>query len=233
MSSDQVFDQDGLNRRAKTLLAEVRQHAQKRDQLVQERTALTDKLQSVSDQQVLLDQTGIGLRELVEQLVHATVADLESLVTQGLRAVIHDQRLALEAQIGTKYNRTVIKFLFGQASPSATADQGSIIRGDPLESFGGGPASFASLVLRLLTILRLRKAPFLLLDETLGALSDEYIEGTSRFLRELADTTGVDVLLITHKASFLDNATTAYQASSQADDNGLQLVLRRIAKAGQ
>jgi ABC-type iron transport system FetAB ATPase subunit len=163
-------------------------------------------------------------RVLMDKLVLDQVAGIEAVVTEGLGTIFLDQTLAFEAEVGQKYNKIAIDFLIRQG-----ADDEMAVRGHPLESFGGGPASVASLVLRLLALLRLKKWPLLLLDETLAAVSDEYTEQAGLFLRKLAETSGIDLLMITHKQSYLDHANVAYLGTEEVQGDGTwSLGLKRI-----
>jgi ABC-type Mn2+/Zn2+ transport system ATPase subunit len=70
--------------------------------------------------------------------------------------------------------------------------------------------------LRVLTLLKLKRYPFIILDEVLQAVSDEFVDPTGRFLSELAKNMGVHILMITHKPAYLDHATRAYQGHEEA-----------------
>lgn len=89
-----------------------------------------------------------------------------------------------------------------------------------MDSFGGGPASIASLILRILTVMRLKLWPLLLLDETLAAVSADYVDQTGLFLERLTQKMGVDVLLVTHKPAFLDHANVTYQCAEVMGEDG-------------
>ena len=78
----------------------------------------------------------------------------------------------------------------------------------------------ASLILRILVMRRLKKWPLLLLDETLAAVSDEYVDQTGAFLQQLAEKVKLDILLVTHKAAFLDHAVIGYRGNEVLMDNG-------------
>ncbi len=171
-----------------------------------------------------LGKVGELLRTLMDKLVLDQVKTIEGVVSEGLRAIFHDLALAFEAEVGTKYNKVAIDFYIKQGTDDVS------VRGSPMESFGGGPTSVSSLILRLLAMLRLQRFPLLLLDETLAAVSDEYIDEAGAFLRKLSASTGIDILLVTHKASFLEHAQSAYQGYEDIDeaDGSWSLGLRRI-----
>jgi ABC-type thiamine transport system ATPase subunit len=80
-----------------------------------------------------------------------------------------------------------------------------------------------------MTLLRLKRWPILFLDETLAAVSDDYLDPTGGFLKKLAAATKIDVLLVTHKQAFLDHAQVAYQGTEEfRDDGSWSLALKRL-----
>lgn len=223
MSSDPVHALEGLTARTRELSRRALRLQVARDALVAEVAEKEAEVASLSESIEKLTKVGELLRVLMDRLVLDQVKSIEGIVTEGLHTIFHDQSLAFEAEVGTKYNKVAIDFFLRQG-----ADE-TVIRGHPLESFGGGPSSVASLVLRLLALLRLKKRPLLLLDETLAAVSDEYTDQAGKFLCKLADSTGIDLLMITHKQSYLDHAHLAYQGTEDTQDDGTwSLGLRRI-----
>jgi hypothetical protein len=165
-------------------------------------------------------------RVLMDLLVIKQVRSVESVVTQGLKTIFSDLDLSFEAEVGPKYNKIAVDFFIRQGPKDSLTSH----RGKPLDSFGGGPSSVASLALRVLTVLRLKLWPILVLDEALGAVSDEYTDQTGQFLRALSDKIGVDLLLVTHKPAFLDHAHQAYRCAEEVGSDGTTrwLTLRSI-----
>jgi chromosome segregation ATPase len=190
---------------------------------------LDDKKAEVEDlsaQIVTLSKVEELFRALMDALVLKQVRAIEKMVTEGLQTIFHDQDLRFEAEVSVKHSKISIDFYFRQGREGDPLT----IRGKPLDSFGGGPTSVASLLLRVLALLRLKKFPLLLLDETLAAVSDEYTEKTGQFLRALSTKMGVPLLMITHKPAYLDHATRAYRCSEVTSDDGVrQLQLKRAS----
>ena len=149
----------------------------------------------------LLTKVGELFRVLMDILVVKQVHAVESVVTEGLQTIFYDQDLSFEADVGPKYNKVAVEFFIREGSKDNPLSH----RGRPLEAFGGGPSSIASLALRILTVLRLKLWPLLVLDEALVAVSDDYIDQTGQFLQSLADKLGFDVMLVTHKPAFLSH----------------------------
>jgi DNA repair ATPase RecN len=166
--------------------------------------------------------TGELLRALLDKLVLDQVHAIESVVTEGLKSIFFDQDLAFEAEVGQSRGKVSIDLMIRR-------DQGGIeIKGAPLDTFGGGISSMASLTLRLLALMRLKKFPLLILDETLAAVSAEYVDQAGQFLGKLSETTGIPILLVTHNQTFLDHAKTAYQAYEDPATAYLTLGLRKL-----
>lgn len=163
-------------------------------------------------------KAGELLRLLMDKLVLDQVRSIESVVSEGLRSIFFDQDLSFEAEVGQSRNKISIDLMVRSGL------DGISIVGPPLETVGGGVSSIASLTLRLLALMRLKKFPLLLLDETLSAVSDEYVDATGQFLAKLAAKTGIPILLVTHKQAFLDHAKGAYQGFQDSDPGGGKLL---------
>jgi len=194
-----------------------------RDQKRADLESKSAEVTALSAQIEKLFKVGELLRILLDKLVTDRVRTLEALVSEGLKTIFFDQKLSFEAAIGQARNRVSIDFFIRQG------DEEAGVRGHPLDSFGGGPASIVSLILRLLLLLRLKRFPVLLLDETLAAVSDEYVDAAGRFLQRLAESTNIDILFVTHKQAFLEHANIAYQGSEELGaDETTWLDIRRL-----
>ena len=195
----------------------------RRDTLMQDLKSIRREAEALEEQYTLLLKVGELFRALMDKLVTDQLKLLESVVTDGLRTIFFDQELTFEADLATRYNKVAIDFQLRQG------DGPLAIRGSPMESFGGGPVSVASLLLRVLTLMRLKRYPLLFLDETLSAVSDEYVDITGLFLKRLAAKTGIDVLLVTHKQGFLEHADYAYRGVEAVTLSGARhLTLKQL-----
>lgn len=192
-----------------------------RRKLQQDLDARTREVEVLTVKLDRLSKVGELFRALMDRLVMDHVRSIEAVVTEGFKAIFWDQELTFEAEISHAYNKVAIDFYVRQE------DQKMSIRAHPLEAFGGGCASIASLILRVLAMRRLNKWPLLVLDETLLAVSTEYVDLTSQFLRELAQKTGISILLVTHKPEFLEHANISYQATPALEDGYRVLHLKR------
>lgn len=224
MPGDQVLDVDGLKARLGLIRQQAARLGAERDQTVQRLHLARNEVAKLDHRVEVLTKTGELFRVLLDRLVLDQVRVIEGLVTEGLTTIFPDQKLAFEAEVGEKRGRLSIDFYFRQGE-----EGGIVIRDEPLQAFGGGPCGLASLALRVLTLLRLKRFPLLLLDETLAAVSDEYLDATGQFLHRLARSTGVTILLVTHKQALLDHTDHAYQAAVEETAEGAwHLTLRKL-----
>lgn len=193
-----------------------------RDQLTSELSEKERELESLSSRLAILAKVSELYLMLLDRMVKSQVKAIDEVITHGFQTIFFDQDLRFETELSSKYNRVSAEFLVCDGDP-----ENGGTRGSPMESYGGGPATIASLVLRILTLLRLKRRKFLLLDETLSAVSDVYVENTSLFLKGLAETMGLDIFLVTQHLSYVDYAPTAYQADTKIDGGRKHLTLRR------
>jgi DNA repair exonuclease SbcCD ATPase subunit len=142
-------------------------------------------------------------KKLLEDSIKQNIDSISELVTQGLDHVVHDQRLSFKIEQEPKYNRISMKFTLN--------DDGT--EGDPLDSFGGGPAVVISYILRLAMMTRLGMGNLLLLDESMASLANHYIPNAASFMKKLSEQTGINILMVTHNNEFLQRAHTAYKGS--------------------
>lgn len=198
-----------------------------RDQVASDLEARKSEVETLTRRIDQLALVGELLRALMDKLVLDQVKSIESVVSEGLKSIFFDQQLRFEAEVSQSRNKVNIDFYFRQGTDAMA------IRGSPLDSFGGGPSCVASLVLRLLAILRLKRAPIIFLDETLGAVNgDDYIDAAGTFLQKLSASTGIDILYVSQKQQFVDHADVAYQGGSVTPENGLwSLTIQRLRES--
>lgn len=221
MSSDTLLDLNGIAKRVGLLKDRKAHLTTLRDKLQDDLSEKELEVKKLSRKIDLLAMVSELFRRLMDSLVDKQVKSVEKVATNGLQTIFPDLNLSLESEVGPKYNKISVEFFLrrGQGPTSH--------RGRPLRAFGGGPASVISLIFRVLTIKKLGLYPFLLLDESLGAVSDEYIDLTSRFLKSLSAKTGIDILLVTHKPAFAEHSSTTYRCQELVDGVVTHLALRK------
>jgi DNA repair ATPase RecN len=197
-----------------------------RDQLTTELVSKEEEIAELTRRQEVLTKVSELYRVLMDQMVMGQVRTIEAIVSEGLRTIFFDQDLSFKAEVGTSRGKVSVDFFICQGDP----EKGGI-KGPPLDAFGGGPTSIASLILRILTLLRLKRKRILLLDETLAAVSDDYIEATGQFLQKLAEGSELSLLMVTHKPAFLDHASRSYQGDTKTEGVRNEFVVKKLRGA--
>lgn len=224
MSSHPIHALQGV--RLDDLLAKATRLQAVRDQIQSDLEARQSEIAVLTRRQETLTKVTELYRVLMDSMIMGQVQTIEKVINEGIRTIFYDQDLTFMAEVGTSRGKISVDFFLAKGDPERGGFKGSL-----MESFGGGPASVTSLLLRILTLLRLKRRKLLILDETLGAVSDDYIEGTGTLLRKLAETSGLDILLVTHKAAFLDHAKVSYQGEQRAGTDGLdEVVIKRLRR---
>lgn len=196
-----------LARRLEVVTTRVNELKGARSALEKSLENLRQEIDDLAAQGVLLTKTVELFHHLLDRLIYSGVESISEIVSEGLRAIFHDQEISFKGEISTKRNLTHVDFKTVQGG----------VEGPALEAFGGGVSSVESLILRLLVILKTGLARFVMLDESLAALSEQYDEAAATFIKQMCEQLDMDLLLITHKPQYLHYADTAYQAEAQAD----------------
>ena len=175
----------------------------KREILEKKKTEYELEIEVLRKDNLVLEKVEELYKFLLDKFVHRYAESFSEVVTEGLQSIFFDQDIGLDLHVTDKHGKVWVDF-------ETVVDE---FRGQPLESFGGGVSAVQSLLLRILVLLKKDLAKYLILDESLGSLSDDYIENAGKFISELCKKTGIDVLLITHKKEFLDHCDNSYEAS--------------------
>jgi hypothetical protein len=177
-----------------------------RDSLLRRKVSADSEIETYKKEQLELLKAKAVLDDLVKSFIGFQLDRIKQYVGFGLKTVIPDQDLDFECEITTKMNKPWVEFL------TVNADG---ISANALEGFGGSVAQIESLILRVLAILQLKLYPLIILDESLNAVSEEYLPNLSYLLRELSKQLGVKILLVTHNKEILHSATRIYKASER------------------
>jgi len=190
------------------------------------REALQDQI-SMVEGKIIHYRNKEALRELVSNLlrqfldleVTEGIRVVEKLLTQGLSEIFFDQNLSV--RIETEDSRGKI----GVSVVTVSKEEGKIVEGQAEESFGGSVTTLESLLLRIAVIFRRKMRPVLLLDETLAAVADKYVDRAAQFLSALAESLGLDILLVSHDEAFVGAAKHAYRVERR----GGKAVFRKLS----
>lgn len=173
----------------------------RREALKARRAQLAAEVEALAAEAVVLTVTKTAMEHLLARVTAENIERIEALVSYGLSVVFPDRRLTLKADATTKRGLPSIALKLQSGSTEAPI----------LDAFGGGPATVVAFLLRVLALRRSGLAPFIVLDETFSHVSEGYVGAVGELLRELAERSGITILLVTHQPGFLAHATRAYQ----------------------
>jgi hypothetical protein len=210
-----------MDPRLQALRAGLAHQLARRELMLKNQEHLTAEVDRLRREDLVLERVGALFRHLLQTSATAYADGVSGMVTEGLRAIFHDQELDFKVLLEERHGKIHAVF--------RTHNLGQDVEGGALDSFGGGVAAVQSLLLRILVLLKSGQAPYLFLDESLVALSEEYVPACGAFLSRLCKDLGVHVLLVTHNKAFLEEADLAYQAvPATAADPGAGVVFRRL-----
>lgn len=204
-----------LEQRYEACMEKARQVETSHQMLLDREKDLQQKIEDLQAEDILLVKVAELFKHLLNKYVYEYAESFSEIVTEGLQSIYHDQDVRFAIEVDQKRGKVYANFVIEENG----------VRGAPLESFGGGVSSVVSLLMRILVVLKSGMARYLILDESLASLSDEYVEPCGDFLRKLCEELDVHILLVTHNQDFVDQSDNAYLGSSDANE---RLQLKKI-----
>lgn len=140
-------------------------------------------------------------------------ARIEETVTAALQAVFERDDIAFEIEMRTVNNQPAANWqvvsYYGSGENIAT------VSGSPEDARGGGVSDVVSLALRLALLELARPKPMgpVMLDEVGKHVSKEYAPNVAQFLKQYAQRTGRQIILITHQNDLAEIADVGYRVS--------------------
>lgn len=181
--------------------------------------ALTVSVDRLASDRETAERVAGVLSRLADERDAAARVQVESLVTAGLQAVFGDggEQLSFHLVQSTQRNSAHVEFVVRTTLPD-----GEEFDTDVLSARGGGLAAVVGLLLRVVLILLTRQtgqkvSDVIVLDETLAMLSSDRLEAAGAFLRTLVDSTGLQVIMITHQSELEDCADVVHRLSLNVD----------------
>lgn len=165
------------------------------------KTGLESEVKDLTYESDLYQKSSEIIKKWLEDSIKQNIESVADLVTTGLSHVIHDQDLKFKINQEIKYNKISMNFSLIDGD----------VEGDPLNMFGGGPASIISFILRIATMARLGNANLLILDESLSSLANYYVPEAANFMKKLSEETGINILMVTHNDEFIERSHIAYE----------------------
>jgi hypothetical protein len=183
------------------------------------------EIRSLENEDELLDLVGNLLRRLIDAEVTDGVKAVEKLQTEGLQEIFHDQNLSGRAEVEESRGKVSVTFFTARERKD-----GTVVEGVADQSFGGSILTMQSVLMRITVIFRRKMRPLLLLDETLAAVANRYVDRAARFLSTLSKRLDLDILLISHDEALVGAASNAYYVTYAKDRAVFRKVTARDLK---
>lgn len=163
---------------------------------------INKEVKRLSSEEDILHKVEKVLKQLIDKMAQKDLSNMDRLVTYGLKSVFVDRDITFESSIEERGKKVWVNMK-------------TMYDGKEVDSQCRGSVSvIESFILRVLCILKTKKAPFLLLDEPFGAVNVEYIEHVSNLVAELAEKLNMDILLVTHNPGFSESSHNTFRAKS-------------------
>jgi len=131
------------------------------------------------------------LQQLTDTLSIQSIGEITKAVNEALTYIFFDQDLRFRVSSAVKRGKVQYELLVD--------DRG---REGNIHAYGGGIYAIIATVLKMSLNVVTKRAPVILLDESLSFVSDRYIDRTSEFLNEISENLGLSAILVTHQEKF-------------------------------
>lgn len=175
----------------------------------QNHKTLAGTVGDLEKKEILLIKTEKALKHLIDKLVKEDLSKLDTLVTYGLNVVFPDKDLSFKSSVLERGSKIKIDL--------QTIYEGEVVDPDSTSSV----TVIESLLLRIICIIKLKKARLLLLDETFDAVDFEYIENVGTLMEHLSKKLKLDALLVTHNFGLFDKTENYFRFTSK--NNNLEI----------
>ena len=166
---------------------------------------LEEEVKNLREEKEILDKTEKVIKFLMDKLVKKDLSKMDALITYGLKTVYDDRDLVFKSEVIERGKKIWIDLQ--TITDGNKADPHSKSSVTVIESF----------LLRLLCIIKLNRAKFILLDESFSAVDPGYIENFSQLIAQLCEKLGMTVFLVTHNMGFVDYANHSYRITKSGD----------------
>jgi hypothetical protein len=171
----------------------------KRSAAVSRVSSLEGEISDLEIRVFKLEKVTLVMAQLIEKQVKKDLCAIDNLVNYGLKIVFPDRDLQFKSDMVMVGGKMQVDF--------TTLDTGMEISTDAF----GSVSVIESLLLRIICIMKTKTGKLLLLDETFGALDNDYVLQLGSLLKTLAEKTKMDILLVTFNG-FLSDADTLLRA---------------------
>lgn len=176
-----------------------------RDAIQRNLDATAKEVKRLEGEDEILALTSKLLRTLMDMQVTEAKKVVETLLTEGLQNVFVDQDLRVRADVEESRGRVAMNLV----TVEHHAD-GKVTEGISDEANGGAVTTVQSVLMRIITTMKREQRRILALDESLPAFDDDYVIEMMRFMQQICERLGFDIVMVTQNRSLTSYANRAY-----------------------
>jgi hypothetical protein len=166
---------------------------------IAQHSVATERVAALKREKDILEKTEKVLKHLTDKLVKNDLSKMDSLITYGLKTVFPNRNFQFKSELQERGKKMWIDL--------QTINDGHITSPQSKSSVH----VIESFLLRLLCIIKMKRARLLLLDETFAAVDNDRVENLYQLIIELCRKLGMDVLLVTHYTGCADLVDHSYK----------------------
>lgn len=183
------------------------------------------KIKALENEEQLLELVAALIKRLIDEEVTDGVSAIEKLQTEGLQEIFYDQNLSVKTELDEQRGKISVTMYTVEKR-----EDGTEIQGMSDDLFGGAVLTMEEVFMRISVIYRRGLRPFLIMDETLAAVADKYVDRAAGFLSTLCERLGFDMLLISHDDAVVGAAQTAYQVDKVGTKAKFKPLVRKASE---
>ncbi len=187
-----------LDSKYKTLLAQL-------DFVKNQKTDLIKQMDDAHKDLNIYEASIEYMKKIIDVLSRKHINHLEKLLNSAVQTIFYDKDYSIEFEISEYRNNNNLSIYLVE-----TLDDGSTIKTD-IKNNGFGLKSIIGLILQVYFILYHNQAPILIMDESLSAISTNYIEYVRELIKSLSDEYGFYFILVNHDPRWNDLADRVYE----------------------
>lgn len=174
--------------------------------LTEQNSKLNADIQRLMSEVSVLDSCATFFNKTIELKVDEVSTKIEDIINKGL-AYIYSADYKFKLNKSIKRNKTTFSFELINIETGVSGFS---------ETYGGGIMALISFLFRIVVLAILNKPRLIMLDETLSAVSIEYQEKLSTFIKQIADDMGFTIIIISHQPTLAEKCNLQYIVSKSA-----------------
>ena len=160
-----------------------------------------DEIKQLEDRSDILNKSIETVKKLIDVLFNSKIEAFEELIQEGLNQIFIDREYQFDINLGSRGSKKTAEFQYKRK-------EGEWQKMD--DSCGGSVRVVSDLICRIYLISQLEGKRFLMMDEALSELSDEYIEPCIQFIKGLSSKMDFDILLVSHDGRITEHVDQVF-----------------------